>query len=318
LASGGRAFECQIILAPVLHNTAMARPLFRRRPARDGRKTPSASSSVNRMRIFPPEPVIGATEGFTPEKDIFGRAKIGAGLTNLINAVSGQLVVAIDGQWGSGKSTFLKMWAGSLRSLGHPVVYFDAFEHDYLEDAFSALASEIIGLSEAQKKSKQPEAKKFADATSAKSFASSRLTVSPLTASLSALRAMTFAAPLAFWTDLGKELSELEDKYIGELLTRPQQQKAVFEEFRTALAELPSILALSEDQAKPLVFIIDELDRCRPLFALEILERIKHFFNVPNVHFVLGVHLVQLQNSVVVAYGPHIDARTHTYRSSST
>jgi hypothetical protein len=44
---------------------------------------------------------------------------------------------------------------------------------------------------------------------------------------------------------------------------------------------------------------------------LEILERIKHFFSVPNVHFVLGVHLGQLRNSVVVAYGPQIDAQTY-------
>ncbi|MEX1060702.1 MAG: P-loop NTPase fold protein [Methyloceanibacter sp.] len=46
-------------------------------------------------------------------------------------------------------------------------------------------------------------------------------------------------------------------------------------------------------------------------FALEILERVKHFFSVPNVHFVLGVHLHQLRNSVIVAYGPNIDAQTY-------
>jgi KAP family P-loop domain len=42
--------------------------------------------------------------------------------------------------------------------------------------------------------------------------------------------------------------------------------------------------------------------------ALQILERVKHFFAVPRVHFVLGAHLAQLQNSVMVAYGAHIDA----------
>jgi hypothetical protein len=41
------------------------------------------------------------------------------------------------------------------------------------------------------------------------------------------------------------------------------------------------------------------------------LERIKHFFSVPNVHFILGTHLAQLQNSVMVAYGSQIDAPTY-------
>lgn len=62
---------------------------------------------------------------------------------------------------------------------------------------------------------------------------------------------------------------------------------------------------------KPLVFIIDELDRCRPDFALSLLERIKHFFSVPNVHFILGIHSGQLENSVRSFYGNGIDA--HNY-----
>lgn len=88
------------------------------------------------MRLFPPSLEVGDEEGFTPEKDIFGRAQLGAGLTNLVNSVSDPTVIAVDGQWGSGKTTFLKMWAGELRKAGFPVVYFDAFENDHVDDAF--------------------------------------------------------------------------------------------------------------------------------------------------------------------------------------
>lgn len=85
------------------------------------------------------------------------------------------------------------------------------------------------------------------------------------------------------------------------------------EAFRAALSELPGLLASASEgeNQKPLIFIIDELDRCKPLFALELLERIKHFMSVPNIHFVLGVHLSQLQNSVKAAYGSEIDASTY-------
>src|SRR6185312_2313933 len=60
--------------------------------------------------------------------------------------------------------------------------------------------------------------------------------------------------------------------------------------------------------AKPLIIILDELDRCRPIFALDLLERVKHFFSVPGLHFALGTQMSQLENSVRVAYGANIDA----------
>src|SRR4051794_12854614 len=115
------------------------------------------------MRIFPPPLVIGEVEGFTPEKDIFGRAETGKGLTSLVESVTDPLVIAVDAQWGSGKTTFLKMWAGELRKAGFPVIYFDAFESDYIEDAFAALAGEIIGLAQETRKADQPAARRFVD-----------------------------------------------------------------------------------------------------------------------------------------------------------
>lgn len=113
------------------------------------------------MRLFPPPVQIGEQEGFSPEKDIFGRADHGRRLTNLITAVSDPLVIAIDGQWGSGKTTFLKMWAGELRKSGFPVIYFEAFENDYAEDAFTALASSVIALADERRKADTPEARRF-------------------------------------------------------------------------------------------------------------------------------------------------------------
>ena len=62
---------------------------------------------------------------------------------------------------------------------------------------------------------------------------------------------------------------------------------------------------------KPLIIVVDELDRCRPDYALSVLEIVKHFFNVKNVHFVLGVNLRALENSVEARYGTGIDANNY-------
>ncbi len=59
---------------------------------------------------------------------------------------------------------------------------------------------------------------------------------------------------------------------------------------------------MSKD-GKPLVVVIDELDRCRPSYAVELLEVAKHFFSVDHVVFVLALDRSQLAHSVKVLYG---------------
>ena len=82
-------------------------------------------------------------------------------MANLIANVDDPLVIAFNGQWGSGKTVFLKMWAGELRKAGFPVIYFDAFENDYVEDAFAALAREVVSLTESKEATGETIAKTF-------------------------------------------------------------------------------------------------------------------------------------------------------------
>lgn len=67
------------------------------------------------------------------------------------------------------------------------------------------------------------------------------------------------------------------------------------------------------DTGRPLVFIIDELDRCRPTFAIELLERVKHIFDIPDMVFVLGINRDELRSSIRSVYG-EIDADTYLRR----
>jgi hypothetical protein len=269
------------------------------------------------MRIFPPPLDIAENEGFTAAKDIFGRREFGEGLANLLAHVQASMVIALDAQWGSGKTTFLKMWAGHLRNSQFPVVYFDAFESDYIEDPFSAVAGQIIALAQEQHKENEAAAQRFLT----KAFGAGRvllrsgIKIAVKAGTLGAIDTAGFAAELGEAVkDIATEARDIEDKYLGEMLTRQREQKGTIEAFREALADLPGLLQDSPADGqtpKPLIFIIDELDRCRPLFALQTLERIKHFFSVRNVHFVLGTHIEQLQASVAAAYGASVDANAY-------
>lgn len=263
------------------------------------------------MRIFPQEPAIGDRDGFLPALDIFGRSEIGASLTNLLSVVQDPIVLALDAEWGAGKTVFLKMWAGELRKLGVPVIFLDAFANDYSDDAFAVLAGEIVALAKEKKLAKNPAAKEFAK----QAVRTGKVLIKGAVGALAKHLTMGVfeAADLKeFGSDAASVAAAASDSYIEKIIKNADEQKATFEAFRAALSELPALLGAPEaSEKKPLVIIIDELDRCNPIFALSVLERMKHFFSVPNVHFVLGVHLGQLRNSVLYKYGPGIDAQTY-------
>ena len=85
------------------------------------------------------------------------------------------------------------------------------------------------------------------------------------------------------------------------LVDNYNKERATKEELKEALAGLSAKVA--KDTGHPLVFIVDELDRCRPTFAIELLERVKHIFDVPNIVFVFGLNRDELCKSLTSVYG---------------
>jgi hypothetical protein len=282
------------------------------------------------LRLVPRELEIGPEEGFAPEKDIFNRKPFGEQLTRIVCALDGPTVLLLDAEWGTGKSTFVKMWLGELAKAGIPTIYFDAFASDYHEDAFLTVAGEIVARAEQLKSRSKIALQKFKDSAIgvAKALGRASVRIGIRTASAGLLTGDDVMEGVKIAADAAKTAGDETAKAVDELLKeRLESQKAdrgVFDQFNTALSDLAAALSSSADEAKstaadpgvtsprraPLVFVIDELDRCRPSFALELLEKIKHFFAVPGVTFVLVSSLSQLERAVRFAYGD-IDARTY-------
>ena len=85
----------------------------------------------------------------TPSKTMSSdRQPFGEALLNIVTRSKEELVVSIDGQWGEGKTTFVKTWRGLLAEHKIPSIYIDAFANDYSDDAFIAIASDITDFIE--------------------------------------------------------------------------------------------------------------------------------------------------------------------------
>ncbi len=62
------------------------------------------------------------------------------------------------------------------------------------------------------------------------------------------------------------------------------------------------------ENVQKLVVFVDELDRCRPAFTMEMLERIKHYFDDDRIIFVVAINREQLVHLISNCYGEHFDS----------
>ena len=93
------------------------------------------------------------------------------------------------------------------------------------------------------------------------------------------------------------ELGDKIKESIEEKIENHEADKNTLQAFKHELAQL------AEELDKPLVFIIDELDRCRPDFAIRLIERIKHFFDILKIVFVLVMDKTQFSTVICHNYG---------------
>ncbi len=252
------------------------------------------------MRIFP-KPV--DPEATFEKGDLFKRKPLAVSLTSLALNVEDPIVCAIEGGWGTGKTTFLHMWKNELRKQGVPVIYFDAFLNDHYDDPLIPLAGEVFEIAQTLA-ADSPELKEWLGV--ACSFLK-KLGKATTVLVVKGIAEVSGAGKLteAIASSAVEAFSTPVDDLIGEYASKKRQ----IEEFRRTL----KLLAERMSQAKkgegssrkkvPLVFIIDELDRCRPDFALSLLERVKHLFEVEGVHFFFGVNFPQLRRMVAARYG---------------
>ena len=221
--------------------------------------------------------------------DVLGRRDLAARLTRLIQSQKAPFVISIDGSWGTGKTFLLHRWQKELKCQSFRAIYFNAWEDDFCDDPLLAILGQ---MSEDFKEGKLKE------------FASELFQVAGSLLKQNALSVLHKHIGL----DLEIKNKEQDQK---NLLQEYLDQRATKDRLKQHLEKMSA--AVLEETEHPLVFIIDELDRCRPTFAIELLERVKHIFDVPNIVFVFGINRRELCSALQSVYG-EIDATVYLRR----
>ncbi len=220
-------------------------------------------------------------------KDALGRKPYAQNLIKLIERIP-KGVIAIDGDWGVGKSWFGEQLKADLDQQGKVrTVWIDVFDADWNDDpSMSLIASIASQLEDAEADSFLQRASPYL----------SKLLPAVTKAAIKAAGNYVGVDKdvLEAAADAGKSSSEI---YLKKHLSDAREKKKNLDDLKKLLTD-----AIGDQHSKMVVFV-DELDRCSPSYAIRFLERLKHLFDLDGVVYVLLWNREQVQKAVETFYG---------------
>ncbi len=201
------------------------------------------------------------------------------------------LVILLNGSWGSGKSTFLKQLEEKIIECDDVQLFinYNAYEYDFYETPYIPFFSSIEDKLKLGK-----DLEKIIKLTG-KNFGKGILV--SLYAMINGIYKKNF--------DI--DLNDVKDNILG---IDNESYKKDFDDFILCKKNIKVKLKESCSK-KPQIFIVDELDRCKPSFAIDTLEIIKHFFDVENCIFIVAVDKLQLEESAKTIFGQEMDSEKY-------
>ncbi len=253
--------------------------------------------------------------------DEFNRKPIAENIIKLLTSPIDLSPMVIDGGWGTGKTEFCQKLVRLMQQ--HPnfqPVYIDAFRSDHSGEPLLALLAEIIKTCTPEDTDGQPSEKR-------KSFTNRIAKVAGFGIK-TIFKAVMGHVLKQNTDDLAEELQQImnddqEARSVAETVTDTANTianhtidvavEALLKEQIEAEKNLETLKACLKELAadKPIILFIDELDRCRPDYAVDMLEVIKHVFDVENVKVVLVTNTKQLRAAINHRYGMEVDAQKY-------
>lgn len=228
------------------------------------------------------------------------------GLLNTFENSVGPVSIRLNAAYGTGKTTFLNQLRDKADKNKFVVLYYNAWEEEISLDARSSLCLAILKEIEKNSPEKKIDTK----------IASFQKVILPIIA-----KAGINALSRFLLGDHKALLEAFDAAEIGNTIAdalkggfkEAEQSRLQIHQIREALRKL--ITALGD---KKILILIDELDRCRPDFAIEVLETIKHFFSIEKIFALVGVDENVLHSIIEKRYGSSIDCEGYLLRHFSS
>lgn len=270
------------------------------------------------------------------------------------------MTIGIYGEWGSGKTSFLKMVEKELIANKISPIWFNAWKYDQEDNLWSALIQTILDQA-------QVNGKWYKRAWIKINLWVRRIRIKSGTWELSKVFVSTFVRIAIFLISAGiflgwsvQDITDFLNQFssnifpgnpviiafiiksaaavVGIVAAKPESLLKLFEvKLGIDYSKLSEKLSYKEHIAfldqfnnefqhiidrtsggKPLVVIIDDLDRCLPEKAVQVLEAIKLFLDVKNCVFLLAVDRDVIERAIAVKYKEFISAAQKTNGSSSS
>lgn len=239
-------------------------------------------------------------------------------------------VINVNAEWGAGKTYFIKRWAEDLK-YDYPVVYIDAWSNDFMDSPIITVLAEIQEqLLDSINKSCLPRDKK-------KRFKNIGISILPKILAALVKRYGGFDIEDLFVEESSEEsekpastnktldLSAAMEAMAIQAFKEHSDYKSGVKELKATIKELikfavdnPKNSLSANKRSYPAFIFIDELDRCRPTYAVEMLEAIKHIFDIEGLVIVVSTHTEELQHTIKALYGNNFNADSYLRRFFDT
>ena len=253
-----------------------------------------------------------------PEDDVFKndllsrRREIEVLSAMFTSLQKGPCVLAVDAPWGYGKTTFIELCNHQLKKEKYHVIKFNAWENDFTDNPLISLFAVFNRkIKSTIYDNRNKTSLNIKDVENYERIKNNLTNLSVYSERIITTRTI-FTSISIGGMNMGiksqtlKQLKNISSDYNTYIKLKDQ--------FNETLKSFSSNLYENNLVKRPLIIIIDELDRCRPNYAIQFLEVIKHFFSVEHVIFILAINSSQLAHSIKAVYGQDFDAKGYLRR----
>lgn len=237
------------------------------------------------------------------KNDLLDREKIAQLWQDTLLKSGKHFVMAVDASWGMGKSYFARNWECKLLHDDYKVCYIDAFEYDFTDDPFMTITSNLIEAFEfTELEEVSNKLNTFFRAFKGHLVAAVPALVGGVVKLVSGIPYVDGVAEIAgsLTNAASNAVKDAKNKNMNpadEVLQSDLSYNAAMTQFKDKLKKLIE----KQNSNKPFIVIVDELDRCKPTYAIEFLEKLKHLFDIDNMIFILFINEKELASAISIS-----------------